>query len=99
FTTAETFTAPALAAKGDTPMGEAIVTSLKLLADRKAELRAAAIPYYRPWVFLLTDGGPTDATSRFWGEAKDLIKQGEDGKKLSFFAVGVEGADMDRLTE
>ncbi len=99
FTTAENFTAPALASRGDTPMGEAVVTSLKLLADRKAELKAAAIPYYRPWVFLLTDGGPTDANSNFWSEAKEQIKQGEAGKKLSFFAVGVEGADMDRLTE
>src|SRR5436190_5692 len=35
FTTADSLTAPALAATGDTPMGEAVVTSLKLLADRK----------------------------------------------------------------
>ena len=99
FTTAENFTAPALASRGDTPMGEAVVTALKLLADRKVEYNNAGIQYYRPWVFLLTDGGPTDANSHHWSEAKDLIKKGEDGKKFSFFCAGVEGADMERLTE
>lgn len=98
FTTAASFTAPALAARGDTPMGEAVVTALKLLEDRKTEYRNGAIQYYRPWVFLITDGGPTDANTPFWSEAKDLIKVG-DGKKFEFFAVGVEGAHMDRLTE
>lgn len=99
FTTAENFTAPALSARGDTPMGEAIVAGLKLLMDRKTEYKNAGIQYYRPWVWLITDGGPTDSNTHFWTEAKDLIRQGELGKKFAFFAVGVEGADMDRLTE
>ena len=48
FTTADNFTAPALAASGDTPMGEAVVTALKLLAERKTEYKNAGIQYYRP---------------------------------------------------
>lgn len=99
FTTAANFTAPALASRGDTPMGEAVVAALKLLEDRKVEYRNAGIQYYKPWIFLITDGGPTDVNTHFWSEAKDQIKKGEDGKKFSFFSVGVEGADMDRLTE
>lgn len=99
FMTAENFTAPALSSRGDTPMGEAAVTALKLLADRKQEYKNAGIQYYRPWVFLITDGGPTDANTQHWSEAKEQIKQGEVGKKFSFFCVGVEGADMERLTE
>ncbi len=43
FTTAENFTAPALSARGDTPMGEAVVTGLKLLANRKAEYKSGGI--------------------------------------------------------
>ena len=69
FATAESLTPPALEAKGDTPMGEAMVTSLKLLEDRKAEYRQNGIQFYRPWVFLITDGGPTDANSQLWTEA------------------------------
>jgi uncharacterized protein YegL len=99
FATAEIFTAPVLEAKGDTPMGQAVVTSLKLLEDRKAEYKQNGVMYYRPWVFLITDGGPTDANTSYWSDAKDQIKQGEEKKKMSFFAVGVEGADMDRLKE
>lgn len=99
FATAESFTTPALEAKGDTPMGEAMVTSLRLLEDRKAEYRQNGIQFYRPWVFLITDGGPTDASSQFWTDAKEKIRQGEEQKKFSFFAVGVDGADMDRLAE
>jgi uncharacterized protein YegL len=99
FATAESFMPPALAATGDTPMGEAVVTSLKLLEDRKIEYRQNGIHFYRPWVFLITDGGPTDANSQYWTEAKERIRLGEEQKKFSFFAVGVEGADMDRLVE
>lgn len=99
FTTAESFTPPALEAKGDTPMGEAVVTSLKLLEDRKVEYRRNGIQFYRPWIFLITDGAPTNINSGFWAEAKEKIRQGEEQKKFSFFAVGVEGADMVRLAE
>jgi uncharacterized protein YegL len=99
FTTAENFTAPILEAREDTPMGEALVTALKLLDERKKELKNAAIPYYRPWVFLLTDGGPTDAGTHYWSEAKELIRAGEAKKSFSLFCVGVEGADMSRLAE
>lgn len=99
FATAESITPPALEARGDTPMGEALVTSLKLLEDRKADYRQNGILFYRPWVFLITDGGPTDANTEFWNEAKEKLRTGEEAKKFSFFAVGVEGADMERLQE
>jgi uncharacterized protein YegL len=99
FVTAESFTTPALSVRGDTPMGEAVVASLKLLEDRKQEYKTAGIQYYRPWVFLITDGGPTDVRSHYWSEAKEQVKAGEVGKKFSFFCVGVEGADMERLNE
>ena len=99
FITAEHFTPPKLSARGDTPMGQAVVTALKLLEDRKIEYKNAAIQYYRPWVFLITDGGPTDASTSYWSEAKAQIQLGEEGKKFSFFCAGVEGAAFDRLSE
>ncbi len=99
FATADNFLAPTLTARGNTPMGEAVVTALRALEDRKQEYKAAGIQYYRPWVFLVTDGGPTDADTHHWNEAKEQIKQGEAGRKFSFFCVGVENADWDRLTE
>ncbi len=95
FTTAEHFHPPQLASRGDTPMGAAINRAIDLIQARKQILRAAAINMYRPWIFLITDGGPTDE----WQSAAARIKQGEAAKSFSFYAVGVEGADFERLSQ
>jgi len=99
FVTVDRFAPPVLVAHGDTPMGQAVVTGLNLLADRKGEYRGNGILFYRPWVFLITDGAPTDLSSPYWAEAKALVTEGERAKKFSFFAIGVEGADFGRLAE
>src|SRR5665213_1262272 len=63
FTSAAQFTSRELHAGGDTPMGEAITQGLELLRARKNVYKAHGISYYRPWIFLITDGSPTDAWS------------------------------------
>jgi len=93
FTSAQSFQPPHLTASGNTPMGEAIESGLKMLRARKDSYRANGIGYYRAWVFLITDGGPTDSIVN----AKALIKAGEDGKEFMFYPVGVDDADMKTL--
>ena len=93
FVTADAFQAPTLVASGDTPMGAAIQDGIKLAAERKAAYKANGIGYYRPWVFLITDGAPTDNVN----SATSAIREGEASKSFMFYAVGVEGADMSRL--
>ncbi len=95
FRTPEQFEPPWLKASGDTPMGAAISGGLEMIRQRKATYKANGIPYYRPWVFLITDGDPTDP----WEGAAAEIKAGEETKSFSFFAVGVEGADMAALAK
>src|SRR6266478_4946299 len=60
FVLAGEFQAPTLTAGGVTPLGEAINRGLDMLRDRKAQYRANGIAYYRPWIFMVTDGEPTD---------------------------------------
>lgn len=95
FTTAGAFIAPTLHANGDTPMGEAIRIAIDMLELRKQEYRQAGVSHYRPWLFMITDGAPTDE----WASAAAAIREAEASKKLAFFAVGVGGARMDILRQ
>ena len=94
FTSAIDFVPPYLETSGATPMGEAISKSLELLDDRKSLYKQNGISYYRPWIFMITDGEPTDSVSSVVEE----IANGEESKKFMFFAVGVDGANMDKLS-
>lgn len=95
FVTAGQFEPGRLSAGGGTPMGEAVLRGLQMVDERKATYKANGIVYYRPWVFLITDGEPTD----HWQEAADAVRGAEEANGLAFFAVGVEGANHDILTK
>lgn len=93
FVTPDRFSAPELVASGTTPMGEAINAGIDMIDSRKALYRQQGISYYRPWIFLITDGAPTDD----WRSAAARVHAGEESKAFSFFAVGVEDADLNVL--
>ena len=97
FVTIDDFTPPVLQASGKTPMGEALKEGLQALDDRKKTYKDQGIGYYRPWFFLITDGAPTDGD--LWKEAAQRVHAMEAENRLTFFTVGVEGADRDILKE
>jgi uncharacterized protein YegL len=95
FVTIDQFNPPTLVADGVTPMGEAIEYALDLLTTRKSVYQENGIQYYRPWIFMITDGAPTDP----WQDAAARIRQGEANRKFCFFSVAVEGADLKTLSQ
>lgn len=93
FVTASEFAPPTLVANGETPMGASILQAIEAVAERKRLYQQNALHYYRPWIFFITDGEPTDA----WQAAAEKVREGEKNKAFAFFAVGVEGANFDIL--
>jgi len=95
FTTADNLRPMQLEAAGDTPLGAAVGRGLTLLKQRKEILRDNGIKLFRPWIFLLTDGAPTDQ----WQHLPPIIRAGEENKSFSFFALGVKDADFNVLKQ
>ena len=70
-----------------------IEKALEMVETRKAEYKLAGITHYRPWIFMITDGEPTDDTT----VATRSVREAEDNHRVAFFSVGVEGASMAQL--
>lgn len=100
FVTPSEFNPRELAVEGDTPMAAGILKAFELVEQRKARYEASDLDSYEPWIFMVTDGEPTDDDNLLidahakiaWAERR------ERGKRIAFFAVGVEGANMKRLS-
>lgn len=97
FVTVDKFEPPTLTAQGLTYMGTAILKALDMIEARKSVYKQYGISYYRPWVFMITDGEPQGEPEEIVKLAARRIAEGEEGNHIVFFAVGVEGANMERL--
>lgn len=97
FQSPELFNPPVLTADGNTPMGEAVELGIEMLDKRKQLYKQAGIAYYRPWIFLISDGAPTDE----WEYVAQKARTGDSdhNKKFCFFSVGVDGADLNILNK
>lgn len=82
-----------LQAYGRTPMGEAVLLGLRELEQRKAAYRQNNINYFRPIVYLITDGLATDVI----GPAAAAVQKAEGEQGLSMYCVGTDDCDMEEL--
>jgi uncharacterized protein YegL len=98
FATVDDFKPPVLEVEGLTCMGAAINLALDLVATRKERYKAAGISYYRPWIFMITDGEPEGEPHDVVRKAAERIREEELGRRVAFFGVGVASANMRRLT-
>lgn len=97
FCPAASFQPPRLTAGGLTAMNEAIITGLDAIEMRKNEYKAIGVDYWRPWIFLLTDGIPTD-DREFETPALDRLHDALNRKKINFFPMGIgNGANIPLL--
>lgn len=95
FVTVDSFNPPVLGTGGSTSMGAGIHQALDMVQERKEQYKANGITYYRPWILMITDGAPTDDVQ----QATQRIIDDEENKRVVFFAVGVEGADIELLRQ
>jgi uncharacterized protein YegL len=93
FATVDSLILPTLVPSGVTSTGAAVVEALNAIEARKKTYRENGIQYYQPWILLISDGLSTDNTT----EAVKRVREAEEKKSVAFFAVGVEGADLDQL--
>lgn len=90
------FTAPTLEANGTTPAGQAVDLALTCIEDEKQRFRQAGVAYTRPWMFLMSDGEPTDE----WEGAAERCRNAEAANKVAVFPLAVgQGAVVDTLAQ
>ena len=83
-----------LAADGSTPLGEALTLADRELKERRRLYKNKGISSYKPWVILMTDGGPNDD----WEEPARSMRSLGEQKKLQYIGIGIgEAADFDTL--
>ncbi|GAA3916958.1 vWA domain-containing protein [Luteimonas lutimaris] len=88
------FTAPTLEANGTTPTGQAVELALGEIEAEKARYKQSGIAYTRPWLFLMSDGVPTDA----WESGAQRCCEAERSHKVAVFPIAVgEGSHPDTL--
>lgn len=83
-----------LRAGGYTPLGGAVALALKSLRARKSLYQQAGVPYYQPWLVIISDGEPTDDWQSAAGQAKGMSQD----RKLVSLVVGVQGANLEKLS-
>ncbi len=98
WTDAKHFSALKLNSGGTTPLGKGLLIALQMIEQGKRNLKKAGISYTRPWMLVMTDGEPTDSASE-WATAVTECKAAEASKKIEIFAVGVQGANLSKMSE
>jgi uncharacterized protein YegL len=92
FVPASEFYPPRLQAGGVTLLTEATELALRHVYAYKGWLKEQGLTYYRPLIFLLTDGIPTDETgheSQSWQRLVPYLESGRRDNGFEFYAIGV----------
>ena len=86
-----------LSATGCTAMGEGINLAIDKVKERNRFYNSTGTPCFKPWIFMITDGAPTDDIEPARQRILDEESKGSHGK-LKFWAIGVPGYSKETLT-
>ena len=81
-------------ANGTTPLGKGVDLALSEIEKQKLKYRENQIPYNRPWLFVITDGSPTD---NGWEKSAQKACEAEKKDKVVIFTIGTDGANFENL--
>jgi uncharacterized protein YegL len=93
----DNFTMPTLVTKGSTALVDGVREGIEIVKSRKQWYKKTGQPYYRPWVILITDGEP-DSGQDIVGLSIE-IKQSIAKNEFFFLTLGVQGANMSKLSQ
>lgn len=96
WTDAMNFTAPTMEAGGLTPLGKAMETALQKIEEQKCLYDSCGVTSKRPWIFLISDGEPTDYG---WEDSAELCRYAQKNKKVVIHAIGTQGANLEKLAK
>lgn len=83
-----------LVADGMTSMGQALNLAYDHIKERRNLYKANGISSYKPWVVLMTDGGPNDSN---WQQAAGKMRQWAEKGSLMYLGIEI-GDDADHGT-
>lgn len=88
---------PHLSTGDTTALVDGVREAIRMARAAKTYYKESNQDHYRPWIILITDGAPDD-NQDVAGLAAE-VKSGMENKDFHFFAVGVEGANMQVLSQ
>ena len=83
-------------AGGLTPLGKAMDLALQKIEEQKCLYDSCGITSKRPWIFLISDGEPTDYD---WEQAAERCRYAQQNKKVVIHAVGTQEANLEKLAK
>lgn len=98
WTDAKYFEAFPLEASGGTPLAEGISIGLEMARSGTAAANTAGLAVQTPWMFVISDGEPT-SRKRLWEDTISEIIEAQEKKEILVYPVGVDGADIEKLSE
>jgi len=99
FSSLQEFEPPVLTAEYQTFLGEGVTQALSAINDRKRMLKDAGLPYYRPLLFIFTDGNPEGELPTVIEDAQRRLAEATKRKEVEVFPIGIgDGIDLDQLT-